>query len=58
MKATIVPALNGRWEVREVPAPVPGPNQVVIRIRASRSSSAAGSWARCRTARFRAVITN
>jgi D-arabinose 1-dehydrogenase-like Zn-dependent alcohol dehydrogenase len=35
MRAAVVPALNGRWEVRDVPAPVPGPNQVVIKIRAS-----------------------
>ena len=35
MKAVVVPAVNGRWEVKEVPIPEPGPNQVLIRIKAS-----------------------
>jgi dehydrogenase len=35
MKASIVPAVGARWEVRERPTPEPGPNQVLIRIRAS-----------------------
>lgn len=35
MKAAVVPAVNGRWELREVETPEPGPNQVLIRIRAS-----------------------
>lgn len=35
MKAAVVPAVNGKWEVREVPTPKPGPNQVLINIRAS-----------------------
>jgi len=35
MKAAVVPAVNARWEVREIPAPEPGPTQVLIRIRAS-----------------------
>ncbi len=35
MKAAIVPAVNGKWEVKEVPTPKAGPNQVVIKIHAS-----------------------
>ena len=35
MKAAVVPAPKGRWEVREVPKPEPGANQVLIRIHAS-----------------------
>ena len=35
MKAAVVPAMKSRWEVKDVPTPEPGPNQVVIRIRAS-----------------------
>jgi len=35
MQAAVVPAVNGRWRVQDVPAADPGPNQVVIRIRAS-----------------------
>jgi alcohol dehydrogenase len=35
MRAAIVPAANARWELREVPRPTPGPNQVLIKIRAS-----------------------
>ena len=35
MKAVVVPAANARWEVKEVPTPEPGPNQVLIRIKAS-----------------------
>ena len=35
MRAAVVPAVHGRWEVREVPTPEPGPNQVLIKIRAS-----------------------
>jgi dehydrogenase len=35
MKAAVVPAPHRKWEVREVPTPEPGPNQVLIRIRAS-----------------------
>jgi alcohol dehydrogenase len=35
LKAAIVPSLKGRWEVREVPTPRPGPNEVLIKIRAS-----------------------
>ncbi len=35
MRAAVVPAVNGRWEVREVPTPEPGPNQVLMKIHAS-----------------------
>ena len=35
MKAAIVPSLKGRWEIQEVPTPRPGPNEVLIKIRAS-----------------------
>lgn len=35
MKAAVAPAVNKPWELQEIPKPDPGPNQVVIRIRAS-----------------------
>jgi len=35
MRAAVVPAVHGKWEVRDVPTPVPGPNQVLIKIHAS-----------------------
>lgn len=35
MKAAIVPALNSPWEIKEVPTPEPGDNQVLIKIGAS-----------------------
>jgi len=35
MKAAVVPAAQSKWEIREVPKPEPGPNQVLIKIRAS-----------------------
>ncbi|ASO20927.1 alcohol dehydrogenase/propanol-preferring alcohol dehydrogenase [Actinoalloteichus hoggarensis] len=34
MKAAVVPGVNRRWELREVPTPVAGPGQVLIRVRA------------------------
>ena len=34
MKAAVIPEINGSWELREVPTPVPGPGEVLIRIRA------------------------
>jgi alcohol dehydrogenase len=35
MKAAVVAAIGGQWEVKEVPAPEPGANQVLIKIHAS-----------------------
>ena len=35
MKAAIVPAVNEKWEVKELPNLEPGPNQVLIKIHAS-----------------------
>jgi len=35
MKAAVVPAVNGTWEVKEVPTPEPSANQVLIKICAS-----------------------
>ncbi len=35
MKAAIAPAVNAKWEVRDVPRPKPGPNEVLMRIKAS-----------------------
>ena len=35
MKAAVVPKIDSRWEVKEVPVPEPGPNQVLIKIHAS-----------------------
>lgn len=35
MKAAVVPQVNGQWSVKEWPTPKAGPDQVVIKIRAS-----------------------
>lgn len=35
MRAAVVPSLNAKWELQEVPRPEPGPNQVLIAIHAS-----------------------
>jgi alcohol dehydrogenase len=35
MWAVVVPEVNGKWELREVPKPEIGPSQVLIKIRAS-----------------------
>lgn len=35
MKAAVVPAVNGKWEVKDWATPKAGPNQVVIKIQAS-----------------------
>jgi len=35
MHAAVVPAVRARWELKGVPVPDPGPNQVLIKIHAS-----------------------
>jgi D-arabinose 1-dehydrogenase-like Zn-dependent alcohol dehydrogenase len=35
MHAAVAPAVRARWELKDVPVSDPGPNQVLIRIRAS-----------------------
>ena len=35
MRAAVVPAIHGKWEVRDVPTPHPATNQVLIKIHAS-----------------------
>ncbi|MDR3675256.1 MAG: alcohol dehydrogenase catalytic domain-containing protein [Acidobacteriota bacterium] len=35
MQAAVVTAINGPWEVKEVPRPEPGPNQVLVKMHAS-----------------------
>src|SRR3970040_1230071 len=35
MRAAVVSTVHGKWEVKEVPTPEPGPNQVLIKIRGS-----------------------
>ncbi|HTJ71115.1 MAG TPA: zinc-dependent alcohol dehydrogenase [Actinospica sp.] len=35
MNAAVVPALGAKLEIRRVPVPVPGPNQVLVRMEAS-----------------------
>jgi alcohol dehydrogenase len=35
MRAAVVPAVGGRWAVKQVPDPKPGPTQVLMRIHAS-----------------------
>lgn len=35
MKAAVVPEIHGKWQVKEVPAPHPAANQVLIKIHAS-----------------------
>ncbi|WP_135459587.1 alcohol dehydrogenase catalytic domain-containing protein [Mycobacterium sp. DL99] len=34
MKAAVIPEINGAWELREVPTPVAGPGQVLIKVHA------------------------
>jgi alcohol dehydrogenase len=35
MQAAVVPAVHGKWEVKEVPTPHPATNQVLIKMHAS-----------------------
>src|ERR1700691_6365542 len=35
MRAAVVPAVNGNWEIREVPRPEPGPGEVLVKMHAS-----------------------
>jgi alcohol dehydrogenase len=35
MRAAVIPARNSLWQVRQIPIPEPGPNQVLIKVRAS-----------------------
>jgi hypothetical protein len=35
MQAAVVPAVSSSWQVKEVPQPQPGPNQVLVKMHAS-----------------------
>ena len=35
MQAAVVPAVNGSWQVKDVPQPQAGPNQVLVKMHAS-----------------------
>jgi len=35
MRAAVVPSVNGKWVVKEIPSPEPSNNQVIIKIHAS-----------------------
>src|SRR6202048_3052427 len=35
MKAAVVPAVSGSWQIKDVPQPKPGPNQVLVKMHAS-----------------------
>jgi alcohol dehydrogenase len=35
MQAAVVPAVSGSWQVKDVPQPQPGPNQVLVKMHAS-----------------------
>ena len=35
MKAAVVPAVSGSWQIKDVPQPQPGPGQVLVKMHAS-----------------------
>jgi alcohol dehydrogenase len=35
MQAAVVPAMSGSWQLKDVPQPQPGPNQVLVKMHAS-----------------------
>ena len=35
MKAAVVPAMGSTWQIKDVPQPLPGPGQVLVKMRAS-----------------------
>ncbi|MFZ0582565.1 MAG: alcohol dehydrogenase catalytic domain-containing protein [Candidatus Acidiferrales bacterium] len=35
MQAAVVPAANSAWQIKDVPQPQPGPNQVLVKMHAS-----------------------
>jgi len=35
MKAAVVPAASGSWQIKDVPQPQPGPGQVLVKMHAS-----------------------
>ena len=35
MKAAVVPAVSSSWQIKDVPQPEPGPNQVLVKMHAS-----------------------
>ena len=35
MQAAVAPAVNSSWQVKDVPQPQPGPNQVLVKMHAS-----------------------
>jgi NAD(P)-dependent dehydrogenase (short-subunit alcohol dehydrogenase family) len=35
MKAAVVPAIASSWQIKDVPQPQPGPNQVLVKMHAS-----------------------
>ena len=35
MQAAVVPAVNSSWQVKDVPQPQPGANQVLVKMHAS-----------------------
>src|SRR5260370_35905323 len=35
MQAAVVPAVRSSWQVKDVPQPQPGPNQVLVKMHAS-----------------------